>query len=53
LQMFVYPVNPTAVLPDVFVQYAQLAQEPAQLDPATIAQNRDKWIADWANTVLH
>ncbi len=53
LQMFVYPVNPTAKLPNEFTQYAQTASQPAVLDPAAITANRDKWIADWTTTVLH
>ena len=52
LQMFVYPVNPAAKLPEAFVQYAQTASQPAVLDPAAITANRDKWIADWTETVL-
>jgi thiamine transport system substrate-binding protein len=52
LQMFVYPVNSTATLPQVFVQFARTAPEPAQMNPATIAENRDRWISDWTNTVL-
>ncbi len=52
LQMFVYPVNPDATLPDAFVKYAQIPDQPAQLDPATIAANRDKWIQAWTATVL-
>jgi thiamine transport system substrate-binding protein len=53
LQMYVYPVNPAAKLPEVFVKYAQVPEQPARLDPAVIAANRDKWIADWTDTVLH
>lgn len=53
LQMFVYPVNLNASLPQEFIQYAQTARQPATLDPAVIAANRDKWIADWTATVLH
>jgi thiamine transport system substrate-binding protein len=53
LQMYVYPVNPGAKLPDVFVKYAQVPDQPAVLDPAVIAANRDKWIADWTTAVLH
>lgn len=53
LQMFVYPVNLDASLPQEFIQYAQTARQPATLDPAVIAANRDKWIADWTATVLH
>lgn len=52
LQMFVYPVNQNAKLPDEFLKYAQVPQQPASLDPAEIAANRDKWIADWTATVL-
>ena len=53
LQMYVYPVNPAAKLPEVFVKYAQIPEQPARLDPAEIAANRDKWIADWTAMVLH
>jgi len=52
LQMFVYPVNPDATLPEEFVKYAQIPEQPAQLDPAVIATNRDKWIQAWTETVL-
>jgi thiamine transport system substrate-binding protein len=52
LQMFVYPVNPDATLPEEFVKYAQIPEQPAQLDPAVIAANRDKWIQAWTETVL-
>jgi thiamine transport system substrate-binding protein len=53
LQMFVYPVNPDATLPSEFIQYAQTAPQPATLDPAVIAANRDPWIAAWTAAVLH
>lgn len=53
LQMFMYPVNIDAKLPQEFTQYAQVAAQPATLDPAVIAVNRDKWIADWTAAVLH
>jgi thiamine transport system substrate-binding protein len=53
LQMFVYPVNPDAVLPPEFIQYAQTASQPAALDPSVIAANRDQWIAAWTSAVLH
>lgn len=52
LQMFVYPVNPEAVLPDEFVKYAQQPAEPASLNPDLIAANREKWIQAWDETVL-
>jgi thiamine transport system substrate-binding protein len=53
LQMYVYPVNQGARLPEVFVKYAQVPKLPARLEAAEIANNRDKWIADWTATVLH
>lgn len=52
LQMFVFPVNPSADLPEEFVQYAQLAEHPAFVPPDDIASMRDKWIEDWTVTVL-
>ena len=52
LQMFVFPVNDDADLPEEFVKYAQIPENPAQLDPALIAENRSKWIDDWTETVL-
>ena len=52
LQMFMYPSNMDASLPQEFTKYAQTASQPATLDPAVIAANRDKWIADWTGVVL-
>jgi len=52
LQMFVYPVNPNAVLPDEFVKYAQAPEQTAALAPDIIAEKRDAWIQAWTNVVL-
>jgi thiamine transport system substrate-binding protein len=52
-QMFVFPVNPDATLPDAFVKYAQIPDQPAQLDSSLIAANREKWIQAWTDVVLH
>ncbi len=52
LQMFVYPVNPEAKLPEVYQQYAQLPQKPATMPPGEIAKNRDAWIQAWTQAVL-
>ncbi len=52
LQMFVFPVNSNAVLPQVFTQYAQIPDQPATLDPALIDANREDWINAWMETVL-
>ncbi len=52
LQMFVFPANPKARLPEVFVKYARVTDTPATVDPEAIEVNRDKWIEAWTNTVL-
>ena len=52
LQMFVYPVNPNAVLPEEFTKYAQAPEQAASLPPEEIAANRDAWIQAWIDVVL-
>lgn len=52
LQMFVFPVLPTAALPQVFADHATIAEAPASLDLAEIDANRDEWIKAWTETVL-
>jgi len=47
LNMFVYPVNQSAQLPEVFTQHAQVADQPADIAYADIAANRDAWIEAW------
>ncbi|MBU2512903.1 thiamine ABC transporter substrate-binding protein [bacterium] len=52
LQMFVFPGNRDAVLPEVFVKHAKMAKRPVMLSSEKITQNREKWIEDWTETVL-
>lgn len=52
LNMFVYPANEEAALPEVFVEWTQVPQETAVLSPETIAANRDRWIEAWTDVVL-
>ena len=52
LQMFVFPVNSEAQLPEVFVKHAQIATKPATVDPAAIAAHREEWIEAWTATML-
>jgi thiamine transport system substrate-binding protein len=52
LQMYVYPVNPQAKLPDEFIKYAPQPEQPASLPPDEISKNRDAWIQSWTNTVI-
>jgi thiamine transport system substrate-binding protein len=52
LNMFVFPANQEAALPDVFTQWATLTEEPASIDPADIDANREEWIKAWTDVVL-
>jgi thiamine transport system substrate-binding protein len=52
LNMFVYPANEQAALPDAFVEWTQVPQETAVIDPETIDANRDRWIEAWTEVVL-
>lgn len=50
-QMFVFPVNPNAKLPD-FYKFAEVAKNPANVTADQIDANRDAWIKAWTQTVL-
>ena len=52
LNMFVYPVNAKATVPDEFVKYSVVPDHPLSLPPDQIAQDRDTWIDEWTSTVL-
>ncbi|NNF98128.1 MAG: thiamine ABC transporter substrate-binding protein [Desulfobacteraceae bacterium] len=52
LQMFVFPANRTAVLPEVFKKHAKISVAPVSVDPERISANRDKWIQSWTELVL-
>ena len=52
LQMFVFPANETAGLPDVFVQFAQIPEQTSTVSPQAIESNRESWIEAWTEAVL-
>ena len=52
LQMYVYPVMPTAKLPPVFVQFAREPVDIRSLSPSTIGEHRNEWIDEWTRIVL-
>ena len=52
LQMFVYPANPDAPLPDLFVQFGQTPEAPVSIDAAAIEANREQWIRSWSDVML-
>ena len=52
LQMYVYPVIPTAKLPPVFVKYAVQPAHPFTLSASAIGAHRNEWIDEWTRIVL-
>ncbi len=52
LQMWVYPANQKAALPEVFTKFAQAPTAPAQIAPEAIDAGREKWIDAWTTAVL-
>jgi thiamine transport system substrate-binding protein len=49
--IFVYPANSDVELPDSFVRYAVVAEDPLTLDADTIESNRQRWIEKWTQIV--
>jgi thiamine transport system substrate-binding protein len=52
LNMFVFPANSEAALPDVFVEHTTIPAAPATLDPEVIDANRDRWIEEWDDLMV-
>jgi thiamine transport system substrate-binding protein len=52
LNMFVFPVNPNAELPDVFAEHLVIPDQTAEVDPDTINAQREAWLQAWNETVL-
>jgi thiamine transport system substrate-binding protein len=52
LQMFVFPVNQNANLPQAFIDHVQIPDQPASLPSELIDANREAWIEAWTETVL-
>lgn len=52
MQMFVFPVNQEAQLPEQFAEFASIAESTAEVDPDAIAEKREIWLQDWIATVL-
>ena len=52
LQMFVFPVNENANLPQAFIDPVQIPDQPASLPSELIDANREAWIEAWTETVL-
>ena len=52
LNMFVFPANGQAVLPEVFARHAALVDEPLTMAPAEIGERRSALIEEWTDVVL-
>jgi len=52
LQMFVFPVNPYAPLPEEFTRFTTLPESTSRVSPQDIAASREQWLKDWTETVL-
>ena len=52
LHMFVFPANENAGLPEVFVEFAVVPEDPITIDYEAIEANREAWIEAWTETVL-
>ena len=52
LNMFVYPANAAATIPEVFTENSATATNVISIDPATIEANREAWIGEWTDIVL-
>jgi thiamine transport system substrate-binding protein len=52
LNMYVFPARADATPPAVFAQNAAQATT-VGFDAATIAANRDRWVQEWTDVVLH
>lgn len=51
LQMFVYPVNEQAELPDLFVEYSSIPEHPGTVDYDAIDTHREEWIQAWTEVI--
>ena len=47
--MYVFPVDPDAELPDVWARYAAPAEDPATVPEEDIAAHRADWLRTWAD----
>ncbi len=52
LQMFVFPANRNAMLPEVFKKHAVITPEPAGLPYNEISEKREIWIENWTELIL-
>lgn len=47
--MFMYPVSDEVVLPDLWAQWAAVAEDPIVVHPQQIEEERETWLREWAD----
>jgi thiamine transport system substrate-binding protein len=47
LNMFVYPANDLAALPQVFSDFTTFPEDSVVMEPGRIEENREQWIREW------
>lgn len=52
LQMFVFPARTDAALPEEFERWAVVPEQPLELPPAEIEENRERWVDEWTDIVV-
>ena len=52
LQMFVFPARTDAALPPEFEQFAVVPEDPLELPPEEIEENRERWVDEWTDIVV-
>jgi thiamine transport system substrate-binding protein len=45
--MYVFPVDDSVKLPDLWAKWAKTPEKPYSVDPATVAEKRDDWLTAW------
>jgi thiamine transport system substrate-binding protein len=45
--MYVFPVDESVELPELWARWAKVPEDPKSLDPARIAEKRDEWLTTW------
>lgn len=47
--MYVFPVSAEAELPELWARWAEVAEDPIEVDPDTIDARREEWVRAWAD----
>ena len=45
--MYVFPVDQSVELPELWAKWAKVPEDPKSVDPEKVAENRDEWLTTW------